>query len=69
MIINQNNQNNILKGKMKRGFNQTPEELRKKLQNQYTNEIKEKTENTKDQIEKPNIAVDLKKARNILKRF
>ncbi len=34
MIINSNNKDNILKGSIKRGFNQTPEELREKLLNE-----------------------------------
>ena len=32
MIINENNKNSILKGMVKRGFNQDPNELREKLQ-------------------------------------
>lgn len=31
MIINENNKNTILKGMVKRGFNQDPSELRSKL--------------------------------------
>ncbi len=41
MIINQNNKDNILKGVMKRGFNQTPTELKEKL-------YSEKKENSKE---------------------
>ena len=32
MIINENNKNTILKGMVKRGFNQNPNELKEKLQ-------------------------------------
>ena len=31
MIINENNKNQVLQGMVKRGFNQTPKELRSKL--------------------------------------
>ena len=31
MIINENNKNQILKGTVKRGFNQDPNEIREKL--------------------------------------
>ena len=63
MIINQNNKD-LLKGKVKRGFNQTPEELKEKLTNQKNN-IEEKNNEVKiiDDYYK------LKKARNELKRF
>lgn len=66
MIINEYNKNNILKGKIKRGFNQTPEELREKIQNQFVNEKKQEL---KKEPEKTSSPQDLKKARNILKRF
>ena len=46
MIINQNNKDFILKGKMKRGFNQTPEELKEKLSTQSIN-INKKQEDPK----------------------
>lgn len=65
MIINENNKNILLKGKIKRGFNQTPDELTNKIINQRKKEIKEKNE------EETNIDdyFKLKKARNNLKRF
>ena len=66
MIINEYNKNNILKGKIKRGFNQTPEELREKIQNQFVNEKKQELKKEPEKISSPQ---DLKKARNILKRF
>ncbi len=37
MIINQNNKNNVLKGKVNRGFNQSPQDLKEKLYNQIKN--------------------------------
>ena len=65
MIINQNNKDFILKGKMKRGFNQTPEELKERLSTQSIN-INKKQEDpnkiTEDYLK-------LKKIRNDLKRF
>lgn len=66
MIINEYNKNNILKGKIKRGFNQTPEELKEKIQNQFVNEKKQELKKEPEKISSPQ---DLKKARNILKRF
>ena len=33
MVINENNKNNILKGMMKRGFNQDPKEIKEKFNN------------------------------------
>lgn len=65
MIINQNNKDMILKGQMKRGFNQTPAELKEKLANQNIQIKKETTDNNK-------VTEDyykLKKIRNELKRF
>ena len=47
MIINENNKSSILNGKFKRGFNQTPKELKEKLHNDlrnYQSEIKPKEE-------------------------
>lgn len=64
MIINENNKNLILKGKIKRGFNQTPEELREKLMKQNEKEI-----NKKEETNIINDYYKLKKARNNLKRF
>lgn len=65
MIINQNNKDSILKGKMKRGFNQTPEELKEKLSNHNptANKIQENPNKITDDYMK------LKKTRNELKRF
>ncbi len=65
MIINQNNKEFILKGKMKRGFNQTPEELKEKLSSQKMN-INQKQENSNKITED---YLKLKKIRNDLKRF
>ena len=65
MIINQNNKDFILKGNMKRGFNQTPQELKDKLSNQNTN-IEKQKENKDTLIED---YFKIKKARNNLKRF
>lgn len=66
MIINQNNKDFILKGKMKRGFNQTPEELKEKLSSHNApiiNKPKENTDKTAEDYMK------LKKIRNDLKKF
>ena len=63
MIINQNNKDFILKGKLKRGFNQTPEELKNKLVKQNMEPKKEETIIDNQDYYK------LKKARNELKRF
>lgn len=41
MIINENNKSFILGGKFKRGFNQTPKELKEKLYNDLRNYQKE----------------------------
>ena len=64
MIINQNNKDAILKGQMKRGFNQTPEELKEKLLNQSSPLKKKPNEESKmaDYLK-------FKKIRNELKRF
>ena len=37
MIINQNNKDTILKGTMKRGFNQAPSDIKDKLYNNFHN--------------------------------
>ncbi|MBR2707838.1 MAG: hypothetical protein IKE90_00195 [Bacilli bacterium] len=63
MIISQNNKDFILKGKMKRGFNQTPEEIKNKLNNLNVEEKKD------DQNKSVEDYFKLKKARNTLKRF
>ena len=42
MIINENNKNTILKGIVKRGFNQDPNELREKLYNSTHEKTEEK---------------------------
>lgn len=49
MIINENNKNSILKGQMKRGFNQTPQELNERIMNQniQNNKIKKDPEPVK----------------------
>lgn len=65
MIINQNNKDFILKGTLKRGFNQTPKEIRDKMLNQNTNQDKQK-ENKDNLMEE---YFKIKKARNELKRF
>ncbi len=52
MIINENNKNKIMGGKIKRGFNQTPKELKEKIYNDlqsYNAEI-----NPKKTVETPN---------------
>lgn len=64
MIINQYNKDNILKGKMKRGFNQLPEELKQKIINNKTTE--EKKDNKDNNID---YYLKFKNARNNLKRF
>lgn len=74
MIINQNNKDFILKGNMKRGFNQTPKELKERLSNQNPNELlSSQNPNEDKQIEnKDNLMEEyfkIKKARNELKRF
>lgn len=53
MIINENNKNTILKGTVKRGFNQDPAELRAKL-NPNAGKINIQTNDTKltEQINK-----------------
>ena len=70
MIINEKNNSNILKGTVKRGFNQTPRELKEKIFNEMRN-----TENPKPQEEKPvnnetmSPAQKLGKAFNNIKRM
>ena len=49
MIINSNNKDIFFKGKMKRGFNQTPEELKEKIYNDINN-IKRNNEKETKQI-------------------
>ena len=74
MIINQNNKDFILKGSMKRGFNQTPNELKERLLNQNPKEIlsNQNTNEDKQTESKDNLMEEYfkaKKARNELKRF
>lgn len=65
MIINQKNKDMLLNGQMKRGFNQTPAELKEKLANQNMQIKKETIDNDKITEE----YYKLKKIRNDLKRF
>ncbi len=65
MIINQKNKDMLLNGQMKRGFNQTPAELKEKLANQNIQIKKETIDNDKITEE----YYKLKKIRNDLKRF
>ncbi len=54
MIINENNKNTILKGMIKRGFNQDPSELRDKLhQNLKKPNIQNNTVKPAEQINRP----------------
>ena len=66
MIINQNNKDFILKGKIKRGFNQTPEELKEKLSRHNTPIINKPQENTNKITDE---YMKLKKIRTDLKKF
>ncbi len=73
MIINENNKNNILKGNVKRGFNQTPGELKEKIFNQ-TNMLmkKEKTpevNNKNNEMQNMSPAQRIGNAFNNLKRM
>ena len=53
MIINENNKNNILKGTIKRGFNQDPNEIREKLyQNTHQMPKEPETPKTPKDIQK-----------------
>ena len=70
MIINENNKNTILKGMVKRGFNQDPAELRAKL---HPNDGKVSFHNTENNMnEQKNKIVDnvnLKETLNKLKNL
>ena len=50
MIINENNKDNILKGIVKRGFNQTPNELKEKIFNEQLKQKKADESNKNDII-------------------
>jgi len=68
MIINENNKVNIMSGKFKRGFNQTPKELKEKIENDlknYQSSLAPKEE-IKDQKPLPQ---DIKKAMENLKKL
>ena len=61
MIINENNKNTILKGMVKRGFNQNPNELKEKLQannrmlNNFNTSPKINTTNNKANVSNGNL--------------
>ncbi|MBR3199108.1 MAG: hypothetical protein IKG27_03740 [Bacilli bacterium] len=69
MIINDNNKNNILKGTVKRGFNQTPGELKEKLYNECNMPKQESKEEKKSPEETISPAQKLSKALNNIKRM
>lgn len=64
MIINESNKKNILQGKMKRGFNQTPQDIKDKL---YLQKSNEKTNDNANSNNKESLS--LKNAFNNLKRI
>ena len=64
MIINENNKNTILKGIVKRGFNQDPNELREKLYNS-THEKNEEKQIVKVEDTQKNLRETLNKLRNL----
>ncbi len=64
MIINENNKNTILKGIVKRGFNQDPNELREKLYNS-THEKTEEKQIVKVEDTQKNLRETLNKLRNL----
>ena len=55
MIINSNNKDSILKGTMKRGFNQTPKELKDKILNEIKSNKTSKKINETEVIKNKNI--------------
>ncbi len=63
MIINENNKNQISKSMVKRGFNQTPEELKEKLY-QQSRKIKENQNPEVKDIQK-NVRETFNKMRNL----
>lgn len=73
MIINENNKNNILKGNVKRGFNQTPGELKEKIFNQTNMLMKkekpERVNNTNKENQDISPAQRIGNAFNNLKRM
>ena len=69
MIINEYNKNTILKGKMKRGFNQTPKELKEKL-NGLNIDVKEKpNDKNTDNKEINNKPLNIQNTLNKLRRL
>ena len=65
MIINENNKNTILKGTVKRGFNQEPKELKEKF---YTN-LKTKLERQDQNENKQNEIRHLRETMNAFRRL
>lgn len=61
MIINANNKDNILKGMVKRGFNQDPNEIKAKIVQTQFKSSKQETENFKK--------TSLKDTYNVLKNL
>lgn len=64
MIINESNKKSVLQGKMKRGFNQTPQDIKDKL---YLQKSNEKTNDNANSNNKESLS--LKNAFNNLKRI
>ncbi len=71
MIINENNKNTILKGMVKRGFNQNPNELKEKLQannrmlNNFNTSPKINTTNNKANVSNGNLRKIISQLNNL----
>lgn len=71
MIINENNKNTILKGMVKRGFNQTPNELKEQLQannrmlNNFNTSPKINTTNNKANVSNGNLRKIISQLNNL----
>ena len=71
MIINENNKNTILKGMVKRGFNQNPNELKEKLQannrmlNNFNTYPKINTTNNKANVSNGNLRKIISQLNNL----
>lgn len=69
MIINENNKDMILKGMVKRGFNQDPNELRAKLHPNAGKINKPNTPEPPTQVKKTIADNSLKETFNVLRRL
>lgn len=69
MIINENNKDMVLKGMVKRGFNQDPNELRARLHPNVGKVNKPTTPESPTQIKKGITSTSLKETFNELRRL